>query len=530
MRFSVLAAAAAALLGTSASAHQHNHRRHGLNARNYKAPSSSYTTAAPALTSAAPTTCGCTTWYSTFYGEETLVAVTTKTTKITVTSTIPVVVSTATVYPVSAPVPTPVVTTCPTPGTYTFPATTITLTATTTVCAASSAVVTPGVHTLGGVTTIVETSTTVVCPYATVETVKGTITSKILTTTYVCPAAGTYTIGAQTVTATETSTCVYPVPTSYVPGTYVQPATTVTVTLTSQIVFCPYTVPTGAPAPSYSAPSAAPTSPAPKSPKKIGASGAWSLTYSPYTSGGDCKSASEVETDIADIASKGFNSVRIYSTDCSGLQNVGSSCEKHGLKMIIGVFIDAKGIGAASQQVTDIVSWGKWSLVQLIVIGNEAIFNGYCSAQQLHDFIASSKSTFSSAGYSGPCTTTEPLNILQQYGSALCDSIDVIGCNVYAFFNSGISADGAGDFVKSQYELVKGICPGKEAYILETGWPSAGSCNGAACPGVSEQKKAIAGTIAAVGDHAVLFSYSDDAWKQPGEYGVEQHFSCASLF
>jgi exo-beta-1,3-glucanase (GH17 family) len=435
-----------------------------------------------------------------------VVAITTKTTKVTHYTTVPVVVATATIYPVE--VPTPVVTICPTPGTYTFPAATVTLTATTTVCAAESAVVTPGVHTLGGVTTIVKTATTVVCPYAAVETDKGTVISKILTTTYVCPSAGTYTIGAHTVTATSVSTCVYPVPTHYVPGTYVHPATTVTVTLTSQVVFCPYTVPTEAPAPAYSS-SAPSSSPNPQSPsQKIGASGAWSITYSPYTSAGNCKSAGEVEIDIADISQKGFLSVRVYSTDCSGLQNVGAACEKHGLKMIIGVFIDAKGISAASQQVTDIITWNKWHLVELIVIGNEAIFNGHCSAQDLHAFIVSSKGKFKSAGYSGPCTTTETLNILQQYGNILCDAIDVIGCNVYAFFNSGIDAAGAGKFVGDQYELVKGICPGKEAYILETGWPSAGTCNGAACPGINEQKKAIAGTIAAVGKHAVLFSYS----------------------
>ncbi|KAH0539095.1 hypothetical protein FGG08_004333 [Glutinoglossum americanum] len=496
MRVSLLAAAAAVLFGSSVSASHQHHRRHAH---------AGHSSSASALLSAHQT-CGCTTYVTTKTGEATLVALTTTyTSKVTITSTIPVVVATATVIP--APVPTPVVTVCPTPGTYTFPAATVTLTSTTTVCAASSAVVTPGTHTLGGITTVVLTSTSVVCPYASVETSAGKTISKIYSTTYVCPSAGTYTIGATTITATETSTCVFPVPTSYTPGTYVQPETTVTVTLTSQVVFCPYTIPTAS-APASALP-AAPTSSGYSAPSpKIGASGAWSITYSPYTSSGGCKSAEEVEVDIADISSKGFGSVRIYSTDCTGLINVGASCEKHGLKMIIGVFIDGKGISGAQQQVTDIVSWGKWSLVELIVIGNEAIFNGHCSATELHDFIASCKSTFSGAGYSGPCTTTEPLNILQQYGSGLCDVLDVLGCNIYAFFNPDVDADGAGDFVKTEYDLVKGICPGKDAYILETGWPSAGSCNGKACPGVEEQKKAIAGTISAIGDHAVLFSYS----------------------
>ncbi|KAH0562456.1 hypothetical protein GP486_002848 [Trichoglossum hirsutum] len=525
MRFSLLAVAAAALLGSSASASHQHHRRHGHSSHLSHLHS-------------AKETCGCKTYVTTITGEPTLIAIspkkTTKTTHVVVTSTVSVYVSTATVKPNPAPVPTPVVTVCPTPGTYTFPATTITLTSTTTVCGASSAVVTPGTHTLGGVTTIVLTSTTVVCPYATVETTNGAITSKIVSTTYVCPSAGTYTIGATTVTATETSTCIFPVPTSYSPGTYIQPETTVTVTVTSQVVFCPYTAPTGAPteapsSPASASPSASPS--APSSPKpKIGASGAWSITYSPYTNGGGCKGASDVEIDIADIASKGFASVRIYSTDCSGLENVGASCEKHGLKMIIGVFIDATGISGAEKQVTDIVAWGKWSLVEMIVIGNEAIFNGRCTATELHDFIVKCKSAFAGAGYSGQCTTTEPLNILQQHGSTLCDCVDVMGANVYAFFNSEVSSSKAGDFVKGQYDIVKGICPGKEVYIFETGWPTAGSCNGKACPGAAEQKEAISGTIAAIGDHAVLFSYTDDGWKSPGDYGVEQHFGCGGLF
>jgi hypothetical protein len=67
MRFSVLAATAAALLGASVSAHEHHHRRHH-HARDYKASTSA---AAAVLTTDSHKTCGCTTWYSTFYGEET---------------------------------------------------------------------------------------------------------------------------------------------------------------------------------------------------------------------------------------------------------------------------------------------------------------------------------------------------------------------------------------------------------------------------------------------------------------------------
>jgi exo-beta-1,3-glucanase (GH17 family) len=97
------------------------------------------------------------------------------------------------------------------------------------------------------------------------------------------------------------------------------------------------------------------------------------MTYSPYTDTGSCKGASDVTKDIQAIKAAGFSSVRIYSTDCSGLVNVGSACEAAGLKMILGVFINSAGLSAAQTQVSDIVSWGKFELVELIVIGKHAL-------------------------------------------------------------------------------------------------------------------------------------------------------------
>ena len=90
--------------------------------------------------------------------------------------------------------PTPIIQTCPTPGTYTFPGSTLIVTETTTVYGETTTEVPSGTHTLGGVTTVVETATTVVCPYATQKTENGVVTKILETTTYVCPAAGTYTI------------------------------------------------------------------------------------------------------------------------------------------------------------------------------------------------------------------------------------------------------------------------------------------------------------------------------------------------
>ncbi|KAE8444594.1 hypothetical protein EG329_014425 [Mollisiaceae sp. DMI_Dod_QoI] len=443
-----------------------------------------------------------------------------------------------------ATVPTPLATTCPTPGVYTIPATTVTITESTTVCAATGTSIPSGTHTAGGVTTTVTESTTVTCPYATTTTSEGVVTSTILTTTYVCPSAGTYTIAPLTTTCSTETFWVYPTPASYAPGTYTQAEVVTTITETDYVVFCPYTSPapvvastTWAPAPVVSTTSAAPVATTSKSSSgsssggELGSSGnQWAITYSPYENSGSCKAASEVMSDIKVIAGKGFTSVRVYSTDCSGLQNIGAACEAYGLKMIIGIFISETGISAASEQVTEIVSWGKFELVELIVIGNECVFSGYATASELASFISSCKSTFSSAGYSGPCTTTEPLNIWQENVEVLCEVVDVVGCNIHPFFNGDIDASSAGSFVASQLALVDGLCSGKYGVNLETGWPSFGQCNGVACPGASEQATAIKSITEAAGGKSVMFSYVDDYWKEPGAFGCEQSWGAIQLF
>jgi len=240
----------------------------------------------------------------------------------------------------------------------------------------------------------------------------------------------------------------------------------------------------------------------------------------------------QIAIDIAAIKAAGFKAVRLYSTDCSTLEYVGKAAKLAGLKMILGVFISDKGISVAAEQVSDIVSWAQWDLVELIVIGNEAVFNKYCTAQELADFISSSKSKFSGAGYTGQCTTTEPLNIWQQSGvtDILCPVVDVTGANIHPFFNADVTPDQAGSFTASQLQIVDSLCSGKSGINLECGWPSSGQCNGKACPGEDHQATAIKNIRDAVGGKTAMFSYTNDLWKQPGDLDCEQFWGAIHLF
>lgn len=491
------------------------------------------------------------------------------------------VTTTSTSEVIVVPVPTPTPVSFSTPGTYTIPATTITLTDTTTVCGATSTQVPPGTHTVGGVTTVVETATTVVCPVATISTSGTVVTSVIVQTTYVCPEAGTYTIAPITTTVSESTVLVYPTPTSYLPGTYTAPEKVVTVTETDYVTWCPFAsaglpttsaTPAPAPAPTSAAyyppppaaaqssqaavapkPSSAPVYSAPPAPKPkptqaapkpqpqvpsgalSGSNDHYGITYTPYEpTSGNCKAASEVDQDIANLKNAGFQIIRVYSTDCNTLENVGSAAKKYGLELILGVFVKGDGCSYDTpdikSQVDAISAWAQWDLVKLMVVGNEAIMNGYCSATQLSQLITTVKSKCS--GYTGPYTISETLNIWQNtaVSSVICPVVDVTGANIHPYFNSATPAASAGDFVAGQLEILSKICPNNEVINLECGWPKKGSCNGDACPGVSEQSTAIQSIREKTGAKTVFFSFDDDMWKQPGPFGCEQSWGVASVF
>ncbi|PKY07082.1 glycoside hydrolase [Aspergillus campestris IBT 28561] len=452
--------------------------------------------------------------------------------------------STPVAEPTSAPsLPTPGVTSFSSTGVYTIPAQTVTVTDTHTVCGATSTELPSGTHTFGGVTTVVETATTVTCPYATVKPSGTTVTSVIETTTYVCPSGGTYTIAPTTTYVPSSTVMVYPTPATITPGTYTQTEQTVTATRTDFTYVCPWedNLPTTAPAPSTTAPAVSTTAPAsttkvPSSTKSPTpeptepASGPMGMTYSPYSNDGGCKGKDEVSKDVSHIAEKGFTHLRVYSTDCSSLENIGAAAKENGMKLIIGVFIEGSGIEGAKEQVTDITSWAQWDLVTLIVVGNEAIQNGFCSATELASFIQSSKASFEKAGYSGDVTTTEPLNVWQENSEAMCGAVDVVGANIHPFFNAEVTPEQAGEFAAGQVKILEDLCGGKDVYNLETGWPSQGNSNGAAVPGSEQQAAAISALVKAVGKKSVFFSYSNDLWKDAGEFDVERYWGCIEQF
>jgi exo-beta-1,3-glucanase (GH17 family) len=259
-----------------------------------------------------------------------------------------------------------------------------------------------------------------------------------------------------------------------------------------------------------------------------------------YSSGGrivtNDKSEGEIKSDIKQISEMGFTTIRSYSTDCGVFSYVVPECSKYGLKIIYGIFLEGAGKGPfsnyANQQLDEIKNKAPKDSVAMVIVGNECMFNNNCAPTELASYIDYVRTTLHGAGFPTDIaiTTTEPVNVWEEKGAALCDHIDVFAVQVHPYFTSSVTADMAGDFAAQQLEQAAKVCPGaasKGKYITEIGWPSEGQNNGMAVASKEAQKIAMKKIQDKVGSESCLFSFQNDGWKHPGELGVEQFFGCA---
>lgn len=368
---------------------------------------------------------------------------------------------------------------------------------------------TPGTYTAPAVTTEVTTQTVVYCPF---EGVEATTTSAV-----VVPSASS-------VVVPPVSSAVVPPVSSAVPppASSQAPVPTTSSTL----------VPVASSASSSSSSSAASSTPT----GSLGGSGnLWAMTYTPYDpENGECKSSDAVDADVKSIADSGFTTLRVYSTDCDTLPLVGDACKKYGVKMIVGIFISEYGCANGSPdvdtQISALKEWGQWDLVELMAVGNEALYNGYCTPQELVDLISHVKGELTD--YTGPYTTTDIVSAWEQEDvqSVVCDAIDVVAANVHSYFSADVLPTDAGKFVKSQIENVEKACGGKPGYVLECGYPTSGNTNGVNVPSVLNQQIAITSIKETLGDKVVFFSQYNDQWKDDGACGCEKHWGVGDLF
>ncbi|OLN87632.1 Cell surface mannoprotein MP65 [Colletotrichum chlorophyti] len=259
----------------------------------------------------------------------------------------------------------------------------------------------------------------------------------------------------------------------------------------------------------------------------------YGIAYAPYTAAGQCKTAAQIDADFAELGGK-YSVVRTYGTDCNQVANAIPAAKKAGVKLFLGIF----DIGTIAPQVQTIASAvsGDWSLIDTVSVGNELVNNGKASAQQVITAVEQTRQLLRAAGYNGPVVTVDTF-VAVLANPSLCDVSDYCAMNIHPFFDSNTSAGDAGAFITRMVGQVQSKLSNRSKRIVctETGWPWKGNNNGAAVPGLEQQKQAIDSIKKAYANHpsdVILFSAFNDLWKvsESATFNAEQYWGIGGRY
>lgn len=261
----------------------------------------------------------------------------------------------------------------------------------------------------------------------------------------------------------------------------------------------------------------------------------WAVTYTPYTDDGGCKSATAIASDVASISAAGFSAIRLYATDCDGLALVGDAALQHDLRLIVGIHVGYEGTDSyiVKEQLASVVEWirDRADVAEMLVVGHEAVFNEFATPTELVALVRHVRDLVRAVGFTGPITAGEPTTTIVEMAEEYCAAVDVVAASLHPFFHADVAAESAGDFAAEALAALDDVCGGtKETFAFEVGWPKAGTANDRAVPGVAEQRIAVEGMVEAVGSRAVLVSWTNEGWRDPGDFGVEEHVSLIASF
>ena len=257
------------------------------------------------------------------------------------------------------------------------------------------------------------------------------------------------------------------------------------------------------------------------------------LTYSPYTDDFGCKSIDEMLNDLTIIKNKGVYQIRVYGTRCGTINTILPLAAKLGIKVNQGLWIGPEGTDSIDEPTEELLAYGStygWDVFEYITIGNEAIYAGYCTPEELIDKIHSITAQLRAAGYEGQITTSEPPSSYISHPELCSDSvIDFVGVNAHSYFDPWSTPETAGSFMLSQVEVTRKVCGTDKITITETGFPYKGDTNGGNVPSRDNQVIALQNIFDVMNNQVTVLSWKDDMWKDPGPYGIEQYFGINAI-
>ncbi|HEV7823182.1 MAG TPA: glycosyl hydrolase family 17 protein, partial [Burkholderiales bacterium] len=232
-------------------------------------------------------------------------------------------------------------------------------------------------------------------------------------------------------------------------------------------------------------------------------------------------SRSQIDADLAQIK-QSFRCVRTYSVS-SGLAEVPAMARKHGLRVILGLWI---GNEAADNELE--IKQGLAVLkrdadvINAVIVGNEVLLRRDQPASVLIGYLRRVR-----AATSVPVTYADVWEFWLRNPEVL-DATNFVTIHILPYWEDDpIAADRAVDHVLNVYNRVHDAFPGRRILIGETGWPSAGRQREGALPSLVNQAAFIRNFSAIAQERALdynLVEAYDQPWKRALEGTVGGHW------
>ena len=178
--------------------------------------------------------------------------------------------------------------------------------------------------------------------------------------------------------------------------------------------------------------------------------------------------------------------VRTYSTR-NGLDHVAEIAARHGVKVIQGIWLGGDRMAAERDLATAVGLAQRYpGTIQSMVVGNEVLLRGEMSAAELAATIRRVK-----ADVPVPVTYADVWEFWLRYRE-LHDAVDFVTIHILPYWEDDpIAARHAAAHVEAIRRRVAASLPGKDIFIGETGWPSAGRMRAGALPSPANQAQII---------------------------------------
>ena len=229
----------------------------------------------------------------------------------------------------------------------------------------------------------------------------------------------------------------------------------------------------------------------------------------------------QIEDDLARLA-KVTGCVRTYSV-AHGLDRVAPVAARHGLKVLQGLWLSSDLAKNSWETETAVALANRYrDTVDAVIVGNEVLLRGEMAAADLAATIRRVK-----AQVSAPVTYAEVWEFWLR-NRDVYEAVDFVTIHILPYWEDfPIPHDRAVPHVEAIRRRLVESFPGKEVFIGETGWPSAGRMRAGALPSLANQARMLHDVLGAgrQGHYRInVFEATDQPWKRWLEGTVGGHW------